>query len=161
METLDKHFRDLAKAAFARYGFAQGDVLARWPEIVGAELASVSEPERIRWGRGASGAAAGTGATLVVRAAPGRGLELQHAIPVIIERINRFYGYGAVTAVKIVQGRFRGEAPQRPAATALPPDTLAAVEARLEAVGDEALRSALLRLGTQVLGQARGSPQGK
>ena len=41
METLSKHFREITKAAFARYGFAQADVVANWDAIVGEELAAV------------------------------------------------------------------------------------------------------------------------
>ena len=32
MERLDKHFEKLTKASFARYGFAYGELLARWGE---------------------------------------------------------------------------------------------------------------------------------
>ena len=35
MERLDKHFEKLTKASFARYGFAFGELMSRWPEIVG------------------------------------------------------------------------------------------------------------------------------
>ena len=38
MERLDKHFEKLTKASFARYGFAYGELMARWPEIVGETL---------------------------------------------------------------------------------------------------------------------------
>ena len=33
------------------------------------------------------------GGTLVIRVTPGRGLDLQHETPRIIDRINAFYGY--------------------------------------------------------------------
>ena len=47
------------------------------------------------------------GGTLVIRAEPGRGLDLQYQSHQIIERINQFYGYGAVTSVKVMQGHVR------------------------------------------------------
>ena len=59
METLTKHFRELTRAAFARYGFAYAEVIARWPEVVGEDLARVSRPDRIRWPKGAGAEAAG------------------------------------------------------------------------------------------------------
>ena len=104
MERLDKHFEKLTKAAFARYGFAYGELMARWPEIVGETLARHCEPERIKWPRGAGEMAQKLGGTLVIRADPGRGLDLQYQSHQIIERINQFYGYGAVTSVKVMQG---------------------------------------------------------
>ena len=75
METLTKHFRELTRSAFARYGFAQAELLARWPEMAGEELSRMSEPERIKWPRGLGDNAQRTGGTLIIRAAPGRGLE--------------------------------------------------------------------------------------
>ena len=51
METLDKHFREITKAVFARYGFAHAELLRRWPEIVGSEMAQWCEPERIKYPR--------------------------------------------------------------------------------------------------------------
>ena len=97
MERLDKHFEKLTKASFARYGFAYGELMARWPEIVGETLAQYCEPEQIKWPRGAGETAQKLGGTLVIRAEPGRGLDLQYQSHQIIERINQFYGYGAVT----------------------------------------------------------------
>ena len=109
METLDKHFRELTRAAFARYGFAYAELIGRWPAIVGDAVAQACEPERIKWPRAAGESAQKQGGTLVIRAAPGRGLDLQHETPRIIERINGFYGYGAIAAVKIMQGRTGGK----------------------------------------------------
>ena len=100
METLSKHFREITKAAFARYGFAQADVVANWDAIVGSDLAAVSAPERIKWPRGAGEEAQKQGGTLVIRAAPGRALELQYEASRIISRINSFFGYGAVAAAQ-------------------------------------------------------------
>ena len=104
MERLDKHFEKLTKASFARYGFAYGELMARWPEIVGGALALHSEPEQIKWPRGSGENAQKLGGTLVIRAEPGRGLDLQYQTHQIIERINQFYGYGAITSIKIMQG---------------------------------------------------------
>ena len=157
METLTKHFRELTRSAFARYGFAQAELLARWPEIAGEELSRVSEPERIKWPRGLGDNAQRTGGTLVIRAAPGRGLELQYEVPRIIERLNRFFGYGAIASIKIVQAGSwpaTGPAPL----PELPQKKL--FEQSVAAIEDDGLRAALERLGAGVAA-ARGSPQGK
>jgi hypothetical protein len=157
MDTLAKHFRDLTRAAFARYGFAYAEVIARWPEIVGEEMARHSRPERIKWPRGAGEEARKTGGTLVIGAAPGRALDLQYEVPRIIERINRYYGYGAIVAVKVMQGQGVAPAPvHRPAQ----PKKDVSIPA-LAAIEDEGLKTALSRLGEAVAGQAQGSPQGK
>ncbi len=154
MQTLDKHFRNLTQAAFQRYGFAYAELLSRWPAIVGDALAEVSQPERINWPRGFDGRpdrGQPGGGTLIVRAQEGRGLELHYMAPNIIDRINGFYGYGAIANVKVIQGKLRKAAASRTPQSELGGSELADLEARLETIGDENLRAALQRLGTGAL----------
>ena len=156
METLSKHFREITKAAFARYGFAAADVVANWEAIVGPDLAGVSAPERIRWPRGSGEQAQKQGGTLVIRAAPGRALELQYEASRIISRINSFFGYGAVAGIKVMQavnlGTGRPQPPPRPQKPVC--------EQQLATVEDGPLKDALERLGRGVAA-SRSSPQGK
>jgi hypothetical protein len=49
-------------------GLARAEIVAWWPDIVGAAYAGVTAPERNRWPRD------GKAATLVVRCDPGAGL---------------------------------------------------------------------------------------
>jgi hypothetical protein len=147
METLDKHFRELTRAAFARHGFAHAELIARWPEIVGEELSRGSEPERIKWPRGAAESARKLGGILVIRAAPGRGLELQHEAPLIIERVNRFQGHGAIDSVRIVQAATWPQSlPASP-----PAPTKKLFEQELAVIPDSPLKAALQRLGAGVV----------
>lgn len=158
MQTLDKDFRALTRAAFARYGFAYADLITQWPAIVGDAIAQWSEPERIKWPR-AGADERKQGGTLVIRVTPGRGLELQHETPRIIDRINAFYGYAAIAAVKIRQSALsRKKALSR----ALPPlgaQAATALESELDGVADPELKEALRRLGQGVLSPR--SPQAK
>lgn len=86
-------------AAFRRFGFVQSSVVSRWPEIVGARYAAVSSPESIRFppGRKSEGVL-----TLVVEGA--HAPMMQHVAPVIVERVNRFFGYPAVARIAFRQG---------------------------------------------------------
>jgi hypothetical protein len=157
METLSKHFREITKAAFARYGFAQADVVANWEAIVGSDLAAVSAPERIRWPRGSGEEAQKQGGTLVIRAAPGRALELQYEASRIIARINSYFGYGAIAGIKVIQAQ---ELPSPSAkAPSLPEKPVC--EQQLAALDESPLKAALERLGRGVAGSSRSSPQGK
>ncbi len=117
METLSKHFREITKAAFSRTASHSGRV-ANWDAIVGGEFAAVSAPERIKWPKGSGEEAQKQGGTLVIRAARGRALELQYEASRIISRINSFFGYGAVSAVKVIQAQALPQG--RPAPTPLP-----------------------------------------
>ena len=148
METLSRHFREITKAAFARYGFAQADVVANWDAIVGEELAAVSAPERIKWPRGSGEEAGKQGGTLVIRAAPGRALELQYEASRIISRINSFFGYGAVASLRVMQAVELGKS--RPKPPVLPDKPVH--EQELSTVDDPSLRAALERIGRGVAG---------
>ncbi|MGQ0484432.1 MAG: DUF721 domain-containing protein [Hyphomicrobiales bacterium] len=159
MHTIDKHFRDLTKAAFARHGFAHAELMAQWPEIAGERLGGQCRPERIRWPRGEGEGRQKSGGTLVIRAAAGRGLDLQHETPQIIERINRFYGYGAIAAVRIVQEARPAEREKPQPVRPLDAAAERALLAKLEAVADPQLKAALVRLGAGALRRRPGSPQ--
>jgi hypothetical protein len=161
MERLDKHFEKLTKASFARYGFAYGELMARWPEVVGEALAQYCEPERIKWPRGSGENAQKLGGTLVIRAEPGRGLDLQYQTHQIIERINQFYGYGAITSIKIMQGHVITVKHLKNKNNSLDSNTEKMLETRLEAIADEKLKQALHRLGAGALAKRPGSSHEK
>jgi len=161
MERLDKHFEKLTKASFARYGFAYGELMARWPEIVGESLAQKCEPERIKWPRGSGENAQKLGGTLVIRAEPGRGLDLQYQTHQIIERINQFYGYGAITSIKIMQGHLAKAKPLTNKDNIIDDKTEEALSLRLQSIADEKLKEALHRLGAGALAKRPSSPHEK
>ncbi|WP_395684647.1 DUF721 domain-containing protein [Aestuariivirga sp.] len=157
METLSKHFKEITRVAFARYGFAAADAVANWEAIVGSELAGVSAPERIKWPRGASDQQRKQGGTLVIRAAPGQALGLQYEASRIIARINSYFGYGAIAAIKVVQG----SQPIGRVRTKPPLPEKYVFKQQVESVEDDPLRTALERLGRGVATTRRSSPQGK
>ena len=158
METLSKHFREIARPAFARHGFAQADVVSNWADIVGAELAAHSAPDRIKWPRQSSDSTRKMGGTLVVRAAPGRAIDIQYEGPRIIARINSFFGYGAVAQIKVVQAT---ELALSPPARTLSQSVKPVPDQNLEEMEASPLRDALSRLATSVAVARRSSPQGK
>ena len=90
---------EVGRAAFRRFGFVQSSIVSRWREIVGDRYAAVSSPESIRFppGRRSAGVL-----TLVVEGA--HAPMMQHVAPVIMERVNRFFGYPAVDRLSIRQG---------------------------------------------------------
>lgn len=90
--------RRLSETA-ARRGFAEPDILLRWGEIVGVDIAGDCQPVQISYGR----AAPGLGATLLVRARGARATEIEHRAPQIVERVNAFYGYRAVSRLRLTQ----------------------------------------------------------
>lgn len=150
-----KPLRDVAGEivgkAFTRQGFASAELVTRWEEIVGAEIAAHSEPVKIQWRR--TGAPERSGAeqepgTLVLRVEGPAAIEIQHLTNVICERVNRFVGWRSVGRVALRQAPLRrherkSESPSDPAA-------LARIAATLSEIADDELRQALARLGAAV-----------
>ena len=89
----------VTKTTFRRRGFTRREILTQWPAIVGDLLAQYSCPERLQFGNDRS-----QGATLVVRAGSGFATELQLLHPIVLDRINTFFGYQAVARITIIQG---------------------------------------------------------
>lgn len=88
----------LTKPLVKQRGAVFGDILSRWPEIVGPMLSPDTQPERLIYG-----ARDGHGATLEVGVNGAQALELQHLAPLVIERINSYFGYRVVAGLKLKQ----------------------------------------------------------
>jgi len=134
--------------ALARQGFASTGIVTHWAEIVGAEIATHAEPMRMSWPRRVHEDAPEP-ATLVLRVEGPVALEIQHLSGVIIEKVNRFFGWRAVGRIQIRQAPLRRRGPKaRPA----PPDpaAVARLSASMIDIKDEDLRGALARLGAAV-----------
>jgi hypothetical protein len=133
--------------AFAKQGFASADIVTHWPDIVGPEVAAHAEPIRLQWPRGAEDSS--VPATLVLRVEGPAAVEIQHLSGVILERVNRFFGWRAVERIAIRQAPLVRSA--RPKAAPGPsPEAVAAAAARLSDIADEGLRGALARLAASI-----------
>jgi len=130
---------EVGRTAFRRFGFIQSSVVSRWPEIVGLRHARVCSPESIRFPPGEK--SEGILQLVVVAAhAP----MIQHVIPEIVERVNRFFGYNAVGRVKIRQGEVKPPPATQPrvAPPSLKPVPFELGES-LRDIGDPELRAVL------------------
>jgi hypothetical protein len=133
--------------AFKRQGFASTELVTRWREIAGAEIALHAEPVKIQWRRVPDGEQAEP-ATLVLRVEGPAAIEIQHQSDIILERVNRYFGWHAVGRLALRQAPLTQR--KRPRPRPLDPAATAQEAARLAAVGDDDLRMALARLGAAV-----------
>jgi hypothetical protein len=139
---------DVFSDAYAKQGFAARELVTRWTEIAGIEFASHCEPLKMQWARPVEGQPQEP-ATLVLRVEGPMALEIQHASDVILQRVNRFFGWSAVGRLALRQGPLsRKSHPATPTA----PDArkVAQIAQTLASVEDEALRAALARLGASI-----------
>ena len=143
-------FGKVIEPVAAKRGFATANLLAAWPELVGARFAAGTQPERINWPRGR--AEDDAGGTLIVRVMGGQAVYLQHELGTLKDRINAFLGFHAIGDIRLVQTPFTRPARKKP-----PPQPLidasqaAALEEQIGSVEDEGLRAALRELGRAVL----------
>jgi hypothetical protein len=134
--------------AYAKQGFAARELVTRWAEIAGADVAAHSEPIRMQWPRPVEGQPQEP-ATLVLKVEGPMALEIQHSSDVILERVNRFFGWSAVGRLALRQAPLSRR--NRPAAAPPPdPTSVAQVAKTLSAIEDEQLRDALARLGAAI-----------
>ena len=136
--------------AFKRFGFVQHSIVSRWSEIVGERYGKVSLPESIRF---PAGRKSGGVLTLLVEGA--HAPLVQHLAPMIIERVNRFFGYEAISKIAFRQGRVPKAAP-KPVRPANAPISNELGEG-LRKIADPELRTVLESLAGKLAG-SRGAP---
>lgn len=137
---------EVGRTAFRRFGFVQSSVVSRWPEIVGTRHARVCTPESIRFPPGEK-----SEGILQLVVVPAHAPIIQHVIPEIIDRVNRFFGYNAVAKVKIRQGEVKAPPASKPPAAppSLKPVPLELGES-LRDIGDPELRAVLESLARSI-----------
>lgn len=144
---------DIGRAAFRKFGFVQSSIVTRWQEIVGAHYAAISAPESIRFPVGEK-----AGGTLQLTVMSGHAPMIQHSLPDIVDRVNRFFGYAAVAKVALRQGDIRPTQPERRP----PPRNLKPVPVELgdslRDIGDPELRAVLESLA-QGVANSSGLPR--
>jgi hypothetical protein len=136
--------------AFRRFGFVQSAIVSRRSEIVGERYAKVSSPESIRF---SAGRKSGGVLTLLIEGA--HGPLLQHLSPLIIERVNRFFGHEAIDRVVFRQGKpiAKRETTVRPQPRPVPKE----LGEGLRQIADPELRACLESLATKIAGTT-GAP---
>jgi hypothetical protein len=133
--------------AFKKQGFASTELVTRWKDIAGSDIAAHAESIKLQWPRAVEGEPPEP-ATLILRVEGPASIEIQHQAAVILERINRFFGWQAVGRIALRQAPLTQKSkPKRPV---LDPAEAERVAASLTGVADDGLRAALGRLGAAV-----------
>ena len=134
---------DVGGQSFRRFGFVQSSIVSRWGEIVGERYAKASCPESIRF---PAGKKAGGLLTLLVDGA--HAPLIQHLTPIIVERVNRFFGYAAINRIVFRQGKLPATVarPQRPDLRPVPKE----LGEGLREIADPELRHCLESLAAQI-----------
>lgn len=140
--------RKTLNEGFARQGFASSELVTRWDAVVGADIAACCEPIKIQWPRPIHNQEPEP-ATLVLRVEGPMAVEIQHQSTIILEKVNRFFGWQAIGQIALRQAPLRRA--DKPAPPPGPdPQKTAQVAAQLGDIADDHLKAALARLGASV-----------
>ncbi|MEF2070475.1 DUF721 domain-containing protein [Consotaella aegiceratis] len=130
-----------------------------WADIVGARLAGISRPERLRWPPRRSEDDPFEPATLVVACEGSGALFLQHQTGELIARVNAMFGFAAVARIQIVQRPVHVERPShKPTLRTLGAEERRKIAELTQTIEDPALRAALTAYG-ESLAQRRRTPK--
>jgi hypothetical protein len=134
---------DVGGQSFRRFGFVQHSIVSRWAEIVGDRYSKVSCPESIKF---PAGKKAGGVLTLLVDGA--HAPLIQHLTPMIVDKVNRFFGYAAINRIVFRQGKPPAPTPkpERPQLRAVPKE----LGEGLREIADPELRHCLESLAAQI-----------
>lgn len=135
-------------------GFASADVIMAWPDIVGERLAAFTQPLKLDWPRKRASydpEERPSPAALIIRVESAFALDVQHLAPVIIEKVNTYFGWRCVGKLVLKQGPVHKNVAETPQAKPLTEQEKLRVNEAVLSVEDAPLREALIRLGTNIL----------
>ena len=89
----------LASKLLGKSGLIEMNILTSWKSIVGEELAQYTLPQKIDFKKDARD----NGTLYLLTQSGAFALEIGHKTPIILEKINTFFGYNAVSKIKIIQ----------------------------------------------------------
>jgi hypothetical protein len=145
----------VTRRLYKRRGFAQSDILTQWPAIVGDVLAGYCVPERVNWPRDPERP---DGATLRIRVASAWAPQLAHLEPIVLDRVNSYFGYKAVAKLALVHGRVRPPEKVKPIRRRpLTAEEAGKLDALLADIDDPDLRAALRQLGGTIVATAESA----
>ena len=160
LQRLGRLISKITDPAIRKRGFVHTEIINRWEAIVGEELAEASVPQRISYP-----SRQGEPAVLQVRVESARATELQHMTPLVIERVNTYFGYRAIGGMRLTQDEIRktptpkssseiGPEPGPVVHSPVIPDEgpATAMDDRIARTRDPALRAALTALGQRLRG---------
>jgi len=140
-------------------GFSEIRLLTHWADVVGEEIAAIARPVKVGYGR------RGLGATLTLLTKGAHAPILQMQLPRIRERVNSVYGYAAISRIHVTQTSPAGFAekaePFTPPEPALSETETAQLRQSVASVADEGLKSALERLGQNVMTRTKSRKEPK
>ena len=147
LSPLTKEVQAITRPILGRRGFSQIDILGSWEDIVGSDLARGISPEKLTFEKDKR-----TNGTLFVKSAGGAFATLfEFQKQRVIERINGFFGYPAVSQIKIRQGYLKLKPKVIQTTRSLTSTEETELQKRVSKIENEALRTQVYEIGKTLL----------
>lgn len=154
MKNLRSVLNKLTTPISQQQGFVRASILLDWHLIVGDRFANFCQPEKITFPLERR-----TGGRLTLKTSSAFALELSHLEPLIVERINRYFGYKAVDKLMIKNGQIKPRVVKKQPCPEVSSDQLTEIECMLDGIEDPKLKAALIELGKGVYAESRAKTQ--
>lgn len=154
LDSLVREVNKLTRPLLGQHGFTQVELITHWSDIMGSELAIGVKPVRLTFP-----AKDRMNGTLHVRTAGGAfALLLEHQKGRIMEKVNTYFGYPAVSNLKIEQGGVHlPHAQEREPEWPLSEEELAPLLEKVNTISDDSLRQKTLEIGIKMLQNKKNS----
>ena len=97
MKSLLKITESIVEKNLSRLGSIQNHIFFNWAHIAG-QYADITIPHKIKFGRKKN-----IDGQITIKVQNGFGLEVQYAIPLLLDQINARFGFKAISKIKIIQ----------------------------------------------------------
>ncbi|MBL8677396.1 MAG: DUF721 domain-containing protein [Alphaproteobacteria bacterium] len=136
----------LVKPVFKNRGLMEGRIITHWPQIVGEKFAHISFAEKITFPKGKR-----SEGTLHLNVTSSGALLFQYAQDLILERVNTFFGYKALSKLRMIHDlKLQREVKTPSTPKILTEEEKAWLKKQTEGVEDSELQAYLQRLGEAV-----------
>lgn len=142
---LGLYTQKIVKPVFKARGLMEGKILTHWPHIVGEKFACLALPEKITFPKGLR-----SGGTLHLTVTSSGSLLLHSISDLILERVNTFFGYSALSKLYMTHGLIPSQKPSPKILPVLSQEEKEQIESQTQHIPDPELKECLMNLGTSL-----------
>jgi hypothetical protein len=136
----------IVKPVFKARGLMEGKIITHWVQIVGEKFSSLALPEKITFPKGKK-----TEGTLHLMVTSSGSLFLHYAQDLVLEQVNTFFGYKALTQLRMTHGFVPSEKKPEPPPREPSTEDLLWLGEQIKSLEDSELKERLERLGLVII----------
>jgi hypothetical protein len=149
MQDFSRLFGDITRQQFKKRGFAESKIISEWGLIVGNSIAAFSTPTKIYFPMQSRS----NGVLHVDVYDSCFATELLYKEPIVLEKLSTYFGYNAVTRIKIIQKiKFIDYEPdEEEKEIELTAEQQTLLEGKLQKIDDADIHDILYKIGKSVI----------